>query len=581
MVPSLIKHSSKYVNWIIVTFFIGLFLVTSFRGVTAQTDSDNDGIHDSKEDQLAQTYCPYLHFASGEQFFPTDVNYHIDNSVLYLKTDDTNTVVDSSPTIASISLYQSEDYFLNNTLVTSEKIAENYEQNKEALGYTVYARITQNMEYYIVQYWFFYAFNPGINQHQGDWEMVSIVLDSTETPLYAAYSQHFSGERAVWGDVERVDDTHPRVYVAIGSHANYFRSYQGKLGVEGDIVGSAFVLEPSDLQIVLLGEKGLGNHPSSQDWLEFGGRWGDWARQVDVVLGAVGPRTPGHGENAEKWDDPTTWAGDMFLVSQTWFTMSWITYYFLYIFAGIIAIIAVFKIWRIVKRKRQRKLNLVRIMRSKGSLGLILGIVGIALYACALILPWYIVMGNVQTTVLETVGTTELVLIDGVNGVLVNTMQDDQGLTRLFGLAIPFSIILVSSVVLNILDIIGVEKAKSLSKMFIKSSITSFIPVILIVVFISQLTGLIMPFANTMAGGEAVPPQIEEIVRRMSSSPINGEYTGVIETYGNLYVTWGLALGSYMFIVAAIVKLVAGVLTRRDLTPSESEEVSEMTTKKD
>lgn len=552
-------------------FFLGLVVAASFRGVTAQADLDNDGILDAKENQLALTYCPYLHFASGERFYPTEVDYHIDNSVLYFKSDDTNTLVDSSPTTTSISLYPTEDYFLNNTLGAFEKVAEDYEQKKDSLGYTIYARVTQTVEYYVVQYWFFYAFNPGINQHQGDWEMVSIVLDATETPLYAAYSQHFSGERAVWDDVERVDDSHPRVYVALGSHGNYFRSYQGKLGVEGDIVGSAYVLEPADLQIVLLGEKGVGNHPASQDWLEFGGRWGDWARQVDVVLGAAGPRTPGHGENAEKWDDPTTWAGDMFLVSQSWFTMSWITYYFLYIVAGVIAIIAVFKIWRIIRRKRQGNLNLVRIMRSKGSLGLILGVVGIALYVGALVLPWYLVMGDIQTTGFETAGTTEIVLIDGLNGILVNTMQDDQGLARLFGLEIPFSIILSASVLLNVLDIIGVEKSKSLAKTFIKSGISSFIPVILILIFISQLTGLIVPFANSMAGGEAVPPQIEDIARRMSSSPITGKYSGVIDPYGSLYVTWGLALGSYMFIVAAIVKLVAGVLTRRASIPSESE----------
>lgn len=562
-------------------FLIGLVAATFLGSVVAQADSDNDGILDEKESQLASMYCPYLHFASGESFFPTEVNYHIENSELYLKSDDTSTLVDSSPTTTSISLYSSEDYFLNNTLGSFEGIAQDYEQEKDNLRYTVYARVTQSAEYYIVQFWFFYAFNTGINQHQGDWEMVSIVLDSAETPLYAAYSQHFSGERAAWEDVEKTDDTHPRVYVALGSHANYFRSYQGKLGVEGDIVGSAQVLEPTDLQVVLLGEKGIGNHPASQDWLEFGGRWGNWARQVDVVLGAVGPRTPGHGENAEKWDDPTVWAGDMFVVSQSWFTMSWITYYFLYIFAVVIAIIAVFKVWRIVRRRRQGKLNLIRIMRSKGSLGLVLGIAGIALYFVALVLPWYLVMGDIQTTVLETAGTTELVRIDGINGILVNTMQDDQGLARLFGLGIPFSIILSTSVLLNILDIVGVEKSRGLAKKFIMSGISSLIPVILILVFISQLTGLVMPFAESMAGGEAIPPQIEEIARRMSSSPITGEYSGVIETYGSLYVTWGLALGSYLFIAAAIVKIVAGVLTRQISTPSESEAPSTKEAEKD
>ena len=549
-------------------------IFSSTQSVAAQDDLDNDGILDSKESQLTITYAPYLHFVAREKFFPTDVVYHIDNSALYQKSDDTDTLIDSSPTIASISLYDAGDYFLSNKLGAFEEIAEDYEQKKENLGYTVYARVTREAESFVVQYWLFYAFNPGtLNQHQGDWEMIEIILDSTETPLYAVYSQHFTGERASWNDVERVDDTHPRVYVALGSHANYFRAYQGKLGLESDVVGSAFVLEPDDLQIVLLGERGSGNHPSSQDWLEYGGRWGDWAKLADISLGAAGPRGLGHGENEEKWFNPVSWGSDTFLVDQTWFTLSWIAFYFLYIFAGIIAALAAVKIWRIVKRKKQGKLNLMKILRSKAGVGVVLGTVGIVLYLIALLLPWYVVRGNVQTTTLDTVGETDLVLVDGVNGLRVNTLQSDQGLAQLFGVGIPFGIILMSSVVLNALDLVGVEKARSLSRTYIMSGITSVIPVIIILVFIIQLGGLITPFANAMAGGATIPPQIDEMAKRMSSSPIMGEYDGTLNSYGNLYISWGLGLGSYIFIAAAVTKIVAGIITRRASVTEGFEEV--------
>jgi len=560
----MIKHMRRYVWFFSLIFFTGLLIFSSSQGVAAQDDSDNDGLLDSKESQLALMYAPYLHFAAGEKFLPTDVNYHIDNSVLYLKSDDADTLIDSSPTIATISLYQTGDYFLKNTLGAFEEIAEDYEQKKESLGYTVYARVTKKAEYSVVQYWFFYASNPGtLNQHQGDWEMIEIILDSTETPLYAVYSQHFAGERASWNNVEKADETHPRVYVALGSHANYFRPYQGKLGLENDVVGNAFTLEPNDLQIALLGEKGAGNHPPSQDWLEYGGRWGNWARLVDVSLGAAGPRGPGHGENEEKWSNPVYWGSDIFLVDQTWFILSWIAFYFLYIFAGIIAALAAVKVWRIVRRKKQGKLNLMKILRSKAGVGVVLGIVGIVLYLVAILLPWYVVRGNVQTMALETVGETDLVLIDGVNGLRVNTLQSDQGLAHLFGLGIPFAIILLSSVVLNVLDLIGVEKAKSLSRTYIISGITSLIPVIIILVFIIQLAGLITPFANVMAGGATIPPQIDEMAKRMSSSPIMGEYSGTLDSYGNLYISWGLGIGSYLFIAAAITKIAAGIITRK------------------
>ncbi|MCK4474376.1 Vps62-related protein [Candidatus Bathyarchaeota archaeon] len=574
-------HTHVWLNasiFLILSLMFSLWLISP-HSLMAQDDWDNDGVPDSDENQLALKYAPYLHFAAGEKFFPTDVSYHIDNSVLFLKSDDSNILVDSSPTIVSISLYQGGDYFLNDTLGGFEEIAEDYGQKKESLGYTVYARVTKSMEHFVVQYWFFYAFNPGtLNHHQGDWEMVEIILDSEETPLYATYSQHFSGEKAFWSNVEKVDETHPRVYAALGSHANYFRPYQGKLGLENDIVGDAFTLEPDDFQMILLGEKGAGNHPSSQDWLDYGGKWGNWAQLADISRGAAGPRGPGYGENEDKWFGPVSWGSDVFVVNQNWFRLSWITYHFLYIFSGIIAALTVIKLWRIAKRKRQGKLNLMKILRSKAGVGVVLGVVGVAIYLVAILLPWYVVRGNIQTVALETVGEVDLVLVDGVNGVRVNLLQGDQGLAQLFGLGIPLGIILLSSVVLNILDLIGVEKPKSLSRTYLMSGVTSLIPVIIIVVFITQLAGLITPFANAVGGGVTIPPLVDEMAREISSSPLIGDYSGALDSYGNLYVSWGLGIGSYLFIAAAITKLAAGIIVRKAVfaeKPKEKVEIIE------
>jgi len=254
-----------------VLLIVGLLASSSVASVTAQEDTDNDGISDTKEQQLAFTYVPALHFAAGEKFLPTDANYHIENSRLYMKVGDSNTLIEGSPTSASIAQYTTEGYFLNNMLGSFEEIAQDYGQRRESFGDKIYAHVTSESGFIVIQYWFFYAFNPGtLNQHQGDWEMIQIVLDSTEAPLYAVYSQHSAGQRAEWNDVEKADGTHPRVYVALGSHASYFRSYQGKIGTESDTVGNAYTLKYEDLEVVLLGEMGTGNHPQSQDWLDLG-----------------------------------------------------------------------------------------------------------------------------------------------------------------------------------------------------------------------------------------------------------------------------------------------------------------------
>ena len=559
----------KYIMLFSALLIVGLLASSPIASVTAQNDSDNDGIPDSKEQQLALNYEPYLHFAAGEKFFPTDANYHIINSELYeKKSDDSNELIERFPDVASIAQCTTENYFLNNTLGGYKEIAEDYKQNRKSFGDKIYAHVTSEAGYIVVQYWFFYAFNPGtLNQHQGDWEMIQIVLDSTETPQYAVYSQHHAGERAEWKDVEKADETHPRVYVALGSHASYFKPFQGKLGMESDIVGSAYTLKPEDLEIVYLGEKGRGNHPESQDWLEFGGKWGNWARLVDTSLGAAGPSGPGQNENAEKWLNPVSWGGDKFLVNQTWFTASLIVFYFLYIFAAIIGIRVAYKIWKIVKRKREGKLNVMKILRSKAAVGVILGIVGIAVYFVALFLPWYVVTGNIETTMLETAGTTELVLIDGVNGLRINTLQTDQGLTTMFGLGIPFSILFLSSVVLNALDILGVEKTKSLSRTYIISGIMSLIPIIIIIIFIVSLAGLITPFASFMGGGQQIPRQVTDMASEMSASPLMGEFTDTVNSHGTLTVIWGLAMGSYLFIAAAAIKIIGGIILRTAKVP--------------
>src|SRR6266566_5048963 len=76
--------------------------------------------------------------------------------------------------------------------------------------------------------WLFYAFDDWRSSnerlwqaHEADWESVSVALDDSLHPIFAAYSQHCSGTVRAWSKVHR-SGTHPVDYVALGSHANYF-----------------------------------------------------------------------------------------------------------------------------------------------------------------------------------------------------------------------------------------------------------------------------------------------------------------------------------------------------------------------
>lgn len=100
-----------------------------------------------------------------------------------------------------------------------------------------YGRVTQRQDeegnnWKSLQYHFFYAFNDwrlaanGINHHEGDWEMVAVYLKNDE-PYAVLFSQHGSGALELWENVMCVKDsqgretTHPIIYTALGSHANY------------------------------------------------------------------------------------------------------------------------------------------------------------------------------------------------------------------------------------------------------------------------------------------------------------------------------------------------------------------------
>jgi len=223
-------------------------------------------------DTMVEEYSPIFYFEGEENCFPIDTEFHIQNSYLYQK--EILSPISTSPTETEISSYSTDiyqNYYLDNQLGTIDNYdkiissAKNYENSN---GNVVYYHIfnDNSSQTTIIQYWMFYAFNNGeLNQHEGDWEMVQIVF-SGSVPSQVGYSQHHSGQKASWDQVEK-DGKHIKVYVARGSHANYLRSYSGKLGIASDIVGNnGKVLNPNDYKLIELETEGFVN---------FRGKWGE------------------------------------------------------------------------------------------------------------------------------------------------------------------------------------------------------------------------------------------------------------------------------------------------------------------
>lgn len=127
-----------------------------------------------------------------------------------------------------------------------------------------YGRVVREMddagvEWTILQYHYFYAFNDwrlaanGFNHHEGDWEMSAIYLKNNE-PVAVLLSQHGAGYMEPWDNMLKAMDrdgnktTHPIIYAALGSHANYSRP---------DVIRSPAMYNPGRLQRLLFWFDGL------------------------------------------------------------------------------------------------------------------------------------------------------------------------------------------------------------------------------------------------------------------------------------------------------------------------------------
>jgi hypothetical protein len=136
-----------------------------------------------------------------------------------------------------------------------------------------------------VQYWLWYLYNPKkvvvTGNHEGDWEFVQIGY-AGEQPMCMTTSQHHSGGSRMWWEVE-VEDGRPVVYVALGSHANYF--------------------EPVD-QLPEVGDdgNGRGRRLAEVEWKEFG-EWAAWPGQWGNSRGqGHSPDSP--GSQGDRWSAP-------------------------------------------------------------------------------------------------------------------------------------------------------------------------------------------------------------------------------------------------------------------------------------
>lgn len=176
--------------------------------------------------------------------------------------------------------------------------------------------------YKALQYWFFYPYNDWENKHEGDWEMIQVILDyPSRNPKYITYAWHHGGTNFQWDDktVERLEDIHPVVYVASGSHASYWSAgahpfyqeidnwfddcFTDHAWVEKELTPPSI---PGDPGVPVETYNLVQVDSETSTWINWKGHWGeiDWGPAA-INTGSSGPNSPG---TTTKWKDPMGFA---------------------------------------------------------------------------------------------------------------------------------------------------------------------------------------------------------------------------------------------------------------------------------
>jgi RsiW-degrading membrane proteinase PrsW (M82 family) len=314
-----------------------ILVVTSLMTPTGAVFAQDEAPVEDAE--LAKLYAPVLYFHPAELFRPQSVDVMVNTARLRQARRNWFSDINVLPHVSISDLFDyHDDSYALDAWYGDEGASDykNYSAHRayyqavlspEAAGPPIvaYAHIgrDEDRQHITIQYWLFYYYNDWFNKHEGDWEMVQVVLSSAGEPEWVVLSQHHGGTRRSWSEAQIEESTHPAVYVALGSHANYF--WGDETYPNGTTVGNAR-LEIMDRTgtfgrtvpdvILIPNREEVKAAPAvwrGLEWLPFSGHWGELAPQGDFS-GPLGPADKG-----DQWERPYAWGMAQPLDADTWY----------------------------------------------------------------------------------------------------------------------------------------------------------------------------------------------------------------------------------------------------------------------
>jgi hypothetical protein len=268
---------------------------------------------------LLARHVPILVLHSGERFRPVAVEGFLADSDLTRKTATGWEKVEGSLPPGGADLRLDQRYCLAIEGVAASPCYASAQAGHDSAP-IVYGAAFRAKGRIDLQYWLWYPYNdysPTVpagdlwQVHEGDWEAVSVILDTSGKPLAAGYSQHSGGKKRDWSKV-RKRGSRPLVYVALGSHANYFQ--QGEVPLDPRTIEATLIRIIEAYGVAAIEHTGGGAtvkprlvsvSAKSPAWMRFAGTWGEAGYvhfpQREPIEAGAGPRGPAFHE---QWQRP-------------------------------------------------------------------------------------------------------------------------------------------------------------------------------------------------------------------------------------------------------------------------------------
>ena len=261
--------------------------------------------------KIIEKYAPIIYFSKDETYYPIDVHSFIENTKLmksrhFLLFD--KYICDDKD--KDLKKYNSDKYYMKMKRSIFSSIEKYYNNLKDIYDRKVYAVVfeTNNNDEvkYIIQYWFFFfgskAGSTWLDWHECDWEMIMFCLDHNMHPIKAGYSQHYYGEVREWSQLE-IEENHPVVYIASGSHSMYFNEGKHKAYYDNkkrwhlgfDKCDKHIRWSSTDYELELINDEVA--------WISFKGYWG-----IPITIKLPGPKYRNPLDlKYSMWQNPLEW----------------------------------------------------------------------------------------------------------------------------------------------------------------------------------------------------------------------------------------------------------------------------------